>query len=329
MALFTRSNLARIRLLTRVVPRPLIPPLAVAAGLASYLLFGRQRRAVRANLRVVMGRRAVERLVVSTFCKYALNWCDVVLMARLRGPRLQALIGDRSDPRPLEEALENGTGAILASLHLGNWELGGLGLADLGYPVNVVTYREPDAGVAEERRRMREERGVGVLYVGPDGRSPHATLGTLAALRRNELVCIVADRDGSSRTVEVDLCGRPTRLPSGPAHLALASGAPLIPVFVVLRNGRYTTLVDEPIHLRREEGPTEEVVRAGLQRLADSFSRTLRAYPDQWYNFYDFWGSGAAGPDAPPAERGAAAPSRGRGGAGTPARAGTVAERWS
>lgn len=308
MPLFSHANVDRIRLLTRAVPRPLIPPLAAAAGFVGYALLGRQRRGLRANLRVVTGRRFVEPLVVSAFAKYALNWCDVVLMSRLTGRRLQSLIGERDDAGPLDAALSRGDGAILVSLHLGNWELGGLGLADLGYRVNVVTFREPDEKITEERRRMREQRGIGVLYVDPASPSPAPMLGALAALRRNEMVCIVADRDGYSRTVEVELCGRSTRLPSGPAHLAFASGAPIVPVSVVLERGRYATRVGEPIYLRRDEGSRDEVVAQGTQRMAEAFTGTLRRYPDQWYNFFDFWGDDALAGGTPPAAPGRGTP---------------------
>src|SRR6185369_8230479 len=120
---------------------------------------------VRANLRVVTGRHRVERLVVATFYKYARNWCDVMLMMRLKGEELFALIGRRASSRPLDEAMARGNGAILISPHLGNWELGGLGLADLGYRINVLTFREPDEKVNELREAVRQERGIRFIYV--------------------------------------------------------------------------------------------------------------------------------------------------------------------
>ena len=290
MTLYSGINLFFIALLTKVVPRPLFPPCAFATAFVFYLMLGKQRRAVRANLRIVTGRHGVERLVIATFYKYARNWCDIMLMSRLRGARLQALIGRRSDPRPLEEALSGGTGAILISPHLGNWELGGLGLADLGYRINVLTFREPDERVTEQRRDMREERGIGIIYVDRDDTSPLAIIEAVNALRRSEVVCLIGDRDGSSHTLRLDFFGRPVELPVGAAYLSMATGAPVIPVVVVLEGGRYATLMDEPIFFQGGHGRHHEAIAAGMRRLAAVFERYIREYPDQWYTFYEFWG---------------------------------------
>jgi len=290
MALYSKSNLTLLALFTRLVPRWLVPPFAALAGLFSYLLAGRQRRGQRANLRVVTGRKQVELLLLSSMYKFCRNWCDLVLMSRLRGERLQALIGRRSNPEPLEAALAAGSGAILISPHLGTWELGGLGLADLGYRVNVLTYREPDEQVNEQRRQVREERGIGVIYVDRDDTSPLAIIEAVNALRRNEIVCLIGDRDGSSNTVNVPFFGRLTALPAGAAHLALATGAPVIPVFVLLEDdGRYATLMEEAIFFSARHGHNREVVQQGMTRLAAVFERYIRQYPDQWYNFFTFW----------------------------------------
>jgi KDO2-lipid IV(A) lauroyltransferase len=290
MALYSSFNLALIGFFTRLVPRWLIPPFAALAAVLSYLLAGPQRRGQRANLRVVTGRQQVELLLLSSMYKFCRNWCDLVLMSRLRGERLQALIGRRSNPQPLEAALAAGSGAILISPHLGTWELGGLGLADLGYRVNVLTYREPDELVNEQRKQVREARGIGVIYVDRDDSSPLAIIEAVNALRRNEIVCLIGDRDGSSNTVVVPFFGHPTPLPAGAAHLALATGAPVIPVFVVLENdGRYATLMDEAIFFKGSHGQNAVAVQTGMTRLAAVFERYIRQYPDQWYNFFDFW----------------------------------------
>ena len=163
MALYSNLNLFFIHLFTRLVPRWLHAPFALFWGGLFYLLLADKRRGIRANLRVVTGQQDVETLVLSTFYKFSRNWCDVMLMIRLRGSRLQALIGQRSSGHPLEDALAKGSGAILISPHFGNWELGGLGLADLGYKLNVMTFREPDEKVNQQREQVRTERGIGVI----------------------------------------------------------------------------------------------------------------------------------------------------------------------
>jgi KDO2-lipid IV(A) lauroyltransferase len=289
MAIYNSINLSLISLFTRVVPRRVFPPLAFVTAVLVYCITGSQRRGARSNLRVVTGRRWVEPLIISSYYKFARNWCDIMLMTRLSGLGLHSLVGRRSDSKPLDDALAAGTGAILVSPHLGNWELGGLGLADLGYPVNVLTFREPDERFNTDRERLRAERGIRFIYVDRDDASPLAIIEAVNALRRNEVLAILGDRDGSSQSIRIDFFGRPTNIPVGAAYLALASGAPVIPVFVLLEKGRYATIMEEPIHFCGGHGEHARAIRSGMERLLAVFERYIRAYPDQWYNYYDFW----------------------------------------
>lgn len=289
MTVYNNISLFFLNLFMILVPRRVVPPVAFLAGVISCLLATRQRRGMRENLRVVTGLENVELLLISCFYKYCRNWTDVMLMLRLHGSRLQALIGRRSSQRALDEALAAGNGAILVSPHLGNWELGGLGLADLGYRLNVLTFREPDEKVNELRERVRNERGIGTIYVDRDDTSPLAIIEAINALRRNEVLCLLGDRDGSSNTILINFFGKSTPFPTGAAYLSLASGAPVIPVFVPLEGDRYATLMEEPIYFRGGHGQHAQAIRCGMQRLASVFERYIRQYPDQWYNFFDFW----------------------------------------
>ena len=212
-----------------------------------------------------------------------------MLMMRRRGKKLQEMIGRRSSGAPLDRALAAGNGAILVSPHLGNWELGGLGLADLGYTVNVLTFREPDEKVNELREAVRLEHGIRFIYVDRHDTSPLAIIEAVNALRRNEVLALLGERDGSSKTIRMEFFGKPTDIPVGAAYLALASGAPVIPVFVPLEDGKYSTLMEEAIYFRGGHGRHGEAIRSGMEKLVEVFEHYIRRYPDQWYNFYDFW----------------------------------------
>jgi Kdo2-lipid IVA lauroyltransferase/acyltransferase len=286
---YSSLNLFLIRLFTMLVPRGLFPPCALVTGGLFYLLTRERRRGIRANLRVVTGRGAVELLVFSTYYKFARNWCDIMLMMRLRGERLERLIAPRGSGKPLDDALARGNGAILITPHLGNWELGGLGLAERGYRINVMTFREPDEKVNAMREQVRRERGIGFIYVDRDATSPLAIIEAVNALRRNEVVALLGDRDGSAHTQQREFFGRSTSVPVGAAYLALASGAPILPVFIPLEGGRYATYMEEAIYLSGHHGEHAEVIRTGTDKVLRVFETYIRRYPDQWYNLFDYW----------------------------------------
>ncbi len=289
MRLYGNLNLFFIKLFTLLVPRFLHPPCAMFTGGLFYLFLTEQRRGIRANIRVIAGRRNVERLVFSTFYKFARNWVDILLMMRLRGAGLNSLIGRREGENHLEQAMERGNGAILISPHLGNWELGGLGLADMGYRINVLTFREPDEKVNELREKVRSERGIRFIYVDRDDTSPLAIIEAVNALRRNEVLALLGDRDGSSHTAALDFFGLPAAIPLGAAYLGLASGAPVFPVFVPLEGNRYATIMEEPVYFTGGHASHRQAVCEGTEKILRVFERYIRAYPDQWYNFFDYW----------------------------------------
>jgi len=288
---YSNLNLFLIKLFTILVPRWLFPPFTFFWGGLFYLLLSETRQAVRSNLRVVTGRNDVERLVFSTFRKFSHNWCDEMLLMRISGDKLQAMIGRRSSSDTLDQALAAGTGAILVSPHLGSWELGGLGLADMGYKINLLTFREPDEKVNDLREVVRQKHGINFIYVDREDSSPLAIIEAVNALRRNEVLTLLGDRDGSSHSIQMDFFGQPTNIPVGAAYLSIASGAPVIPVFVLMEEqGSYATIMEEPICFSGGHGEHDSAIRSGMEKLIGVFERYIRAYPDQWYNLYDFFG---------------------------------------
>jgi Kdo2-lipid IVA lauroyltransferase/acyltransferase len=289
MTLYSGLSLFFINLFTRLIPRRFFPLFAALTGWLVYLFVPMQRRGMRDNLRTVTGRTSVEMLVLSAFYKYSRNWADVMLMIRLRGDKLFSLMGTRSSSHPLDDALAAGTGAILVSPHLGNWELGGLGLAEMGYVQNIMTFREPDETVNDLREKFRKERGIGIIYVDRNDSSPLAIIEAVNALRRNEIVVLLGERDGSSHTLRLDFFGRPTDIPVGAAYLAMASGAPVIPVFVPLEGDLYATYMEESIYFRGNHGDHGTAIREGTEKLLRVFEQYIRRYPDQWYNFFPYW----------------------------------------
>ena len=118
-----------------------------------------------------------------------------------------------------------------------------------------------------------------------------AILDAVKALRRNEIVAMLGDRIESQRTMVFNFFGRKTAFPIGVAMLAMATEAPVLPVFVVMeRNRKYKGIIESPIYFNpssRED--RETVIRGGMERLIKIFEGYIEKYPDQWYNFYSYW----------------------------------------
>ena len=118
-----------------------------------------------------------------------------------------------------------------------------------------------------------------------------AVLDAVKALRRNEIVAMLGDRIESQKTEVFNFFGRKTAFPVGVAILAMATGAPVLPVFVVMgTNRKYKGIIEPPIYFNpSSRNDREMVIQEGMEKLIKKFEAYIEKYPDQWYNFYLYW----------------------------------------
>src|SRR5690349_16643826 len=125
----------------------------------------------------------------------------------------------------LADDLDTGRGAIVALPHGGNWDAAGAWVAAHGWPITTVAERLRPEGLYRRILAFRESLGMEIL---PATGGTGSTVDTLAdRLKKGTLVPLLADRDLSARGVEVTFFGGRTRMPAGPALLALRTGSPL------------------------------------------------------------------------------------------------------
>lgn len=255
-----------------------------------FLFWRRIRRALTDNLSVVMNRPAEDPVVVRTarraVVNYGLYLTDYVQMNRLK----RHLLPEQRGAHHMAAALNEGNGAILITPHLGNWELGGVTFAARGKSIYALTIKDAEAEVQDFRDQMRAALGIKTVHI--DGMDSWGTIIKLAALlRKNEIIAMLGDRWEGGKPVQVRFFGKKTIFPSGAAALALATGAPIIPAFTVIRpQGDYLAWMEAPIRVRRTRGVrTQALLTEKTQEIAGVFERVISEYPDQWYHFFNYW----------------------------------------
>lgn len=257
-------------------------------GLIIFLLVGRNRRGAMANQAQVVGGAATGwRAALAAYRAFASFACCVAETMDSYGPRPGALTIDEPERNHVAEALEEGRGVILATAHVGNWDISGRALHATGRPVFMVMGREPNETTQEYARRSREQAGMRVIY---SDSSVFSAFNMIRALRQNEILAIQIDRGSggpSSPTKRVPFFGRDALFQEGAFHLARLSGAPVVPV-VTLRRGRrhYQIALGEPLRVSRDVAADAE---RALREAVAFFERTIRAHPEQWFEFAPFW----------------------------------------
>lgn len=265
------------------LPTPVTYRLAALLADLKYLLARADRRAIQRNLAAILGASdpRLPRAAREVFRNFSRYLVDFFRMARVNAAfvRRRVTIVGRAH---LDDALAQGRGAILLTAHVGNYELGAVVAAALGYPISgiALTHRDPRIDALFKRQRM----SCGVKVIPPG----MALRQGFACLRGNGLLGVVGDRDFFNHGVTLTFLGRRTRLPKGAAVFSLRTGAPIIPVFLIREgDARYRFLFERPIEPKRgadEDPEVERLTAAGAAVLEQS----IRRYPTQWYLFRDF-----------------------------------------
>jgi lauroyl/myristoyl acyltransferase len=108
-------------------------------------------------------------------------------------------------------------------------------------------------------------------------------------LRDKGVVALVADRDVVGDGIVVPFFGEETKVPAGPAVLALRSRVPIIPAAVFLRRrGLIEVVIGPPILVERRGRLREDVERITIELVA-RYEGLIRSAPEQWHVFQPFW----------------------------------------
>ncbi len=277
------AGLEALSWLAGVVPRAVAEPVCRVAGLVWYAGVQTARDAVRDNLRHVLGRQPTQLEIARVFQYGALNYWDTFAIPHVNRAALVKLVDVHGDEH-LAAAHAQGKGIIACTAHLGSVAFVGQIVPALGYA--MVGLIEPLASpeLFEFFARQRNAQGARLLPI-----STGALRELLRALRRNEVVGLVSDRDVTGSGPVVPFFDALTRFPDGAAALAVRTGAPII-VAISTRNanGRFNALF-EPLPPVAMSGDTKQDVLAVTRAVARRLEYHIANHPEQWTVFQRRW----------------------------------------
>jgi lauroyl/myristoyl acyltransferase len=252
---------------------------------ARYAARGGGPEQLRKNLARVIGTTPAEvpdSLMRASVASYARYWREAFRLPTMN----QAALADRLDrvfigAEKFDAALVGGRGAVMALPHSGNWDMAGVWLAQKYGTFTTVAERLKPESLYDRFIAYRESLGFEVLPLTGGEQPPMEVLAE--RLRANRFVCLMADRDLTRSGVQVDFFGEPTRLPAGPARLAIETGAPLHPAHVYYDGDDCVVQIDDA--LDTSSGDVSVITAA----LADRFAANIAAHPQDWHMLQPQW----------------------------------------
>lgn len=269
-----------------------ILPLSVALGLADAIgllaFFAARKYAAITigNLKSVFGAdktdAEIHRMARQVFKNIARNSVELVRFPKISKENIDSFI-TMEGREILDRELSKGRGVIIITAHMGNWEMMAITLRIKEYPGAVVGKRIYFHKYDEYLNSLRRYHDVNVIY---RDQSPRKIL---KILKSGHIVGIVADQDVDSvEGVFINFLGRRAYTPAGPAGIARATGASLVPI-VMIRDGRkHRLIVNEPVELVETEDKESDLV-TNTQRWSDVIESYIRKYPDQWVWMHRRW----------------------------------------
>lgn len=276
-----------VRLL-RVVPAGMVRRMARGLGTVAYFVAPARRATLIENVaHLVPGAGAGERrrLVRRTFANLLEASVDLFRLPSASRAELLALVRIEGLDH-LDAALAQGRGVVIATSHVGPYELGGAYLAARGYPVHAMVEdidEETNAALA----LYREATGMRLVS------RRRGLRAVLRILRDGEIILLVADRivGEGSEGIALPFGDGVRRVPTGPAAFALASGAALLVGYIVrdpTRTARYLIRLEAPV-VPASSGDAGADRRHLTTVVAAHMAATIRQHPDQWFVFQPEW----------------------------------------
>jgi lauroyl/myristoyl acyltransferase len=273
--------------LTRHLPLRTCYWIAGIVGDLVYVFWPTGRRNVLDNMSHVLGPQATEQQIRETARRSFRNYLKLLVdFARASSMEL-AEVESRLKAKGwehLEKAFQHGKGVLLVGTHLGSWEVAGVTLAKRGYRVSAVSETIGNEWINRMAIRSRAAQGIELIPM------EYALKRVYRALRQNEAVGLVTDRPlPPDEGVPVIFFGQRITWPTGPAALALKTGARIVTGYLVSNeNNDYIGEILPPLEFETTNDHDSDVQRI-TQEIVRIQEELIRRHPDQWYMFRRMW----------------------------------------
>jgi predicted LPLAT superfamily acyltransferase len=189
----------------------------------------------------------------------------------------------------LKRMVEEKTGGLLISAHIGNFEMAGYMLERLKTNVSVIMF---DA----EHERIKEylsgvtTRNFKIIVIKDDNSHIYEINN---AFREKQIVCIHGDRFlKSSKKMSTEFLGEEAFFPTGPFYMAMKFNIPVSFVFAMKENNKSYHFYASPPQFYQQEGlqkKRDQTILTIIKGYICEMEKIIRRYPTQWFNYFNFW----------------------------------------
>lgn len=252
-------------------------------GILLYSIFPYRKDVARTNLQQAFpdySRKRRQAILRRTYQHFGIMLVDFLRMPLLSQDNLSSVIKMEEDQ--LQEAIRKGSGALIMSAHIGNWELIVPALTKNSYP--LVTVMVPQRGPGGSFiQSIRETTGGQWIS------KKSSTREMLRLLKEGKFLALAGDQDSRRSGIWVSFFDQQSSRPRGGAVFALQTGAPMLASWCLLRDDYRYQLKFTPIPTDNLPQGKEAAIAELTQRYLTSVEEVVRQYPEQYFWFHRMW----------------------------------------
>ncbi len=272
--------------LFRLLPRTLALRTGEQIGrIVPHILPKRKRTAMK-NLRLAYPEREgaeIEAICTRMFRHLGISAAEMIRLDKLNGERDLKRYFKVEGMENLEKAKAMNRGILIASAHLGFWEVGAFFFPQVGVFLDGVAKKAKNPYVDRYFRRMREHAGCQVID------AKHGARRVVKSLSDKRAVGVLIDHHMTPKaSVQVPYFGRLAWTTPIITQIAMKRQIPVIPVFFFRTDDlNYRVEIGEVILFDNEI--TEENVTANTALLTEKIEAAVRKEPSQWFWVHRRW----------------------------------------
>jgi len=175
-------------------------------------------------------------------------------------------------------------GGVVLLSHVGGWATAAHSLKAEIPPMHIVMREAQQEKIKRLEREKKRVNEGGVKIIDLNDGAIAANIQIANALMNKEVIAMMTDRVIDERKkIEVEFLGRKVFINQNPFEIAHRFHKKLVATFVVSIGVAKYKLIFREIDVA--EKSLQEVAQAYMSILED----IIKVYPNQWYNFYDFF----------------------------------------
>ena len=183
----------------------------------------------------------------------------------------------------LEKALEKKKGVLLATAHMGNWEIAGKYIAQFHQPVAPILRKQRNELFNDYTNNQRKKYNIDLIY------KKRALKKILSFLKRNAIIAVLTDQNAGKKGLALDFLGRKASVYSGIAKIALKTKCSIVPAFAVRKENNDNLLIfEKPIFVDDLKDDKTNIVKLTKQ-INSIIEEYIKKYPEHWFWVHKRW----------------------------------------